>query len=146
MPPSISSRGLSLDVSQYLHANIGFLKHDPKFEEEEPYAFRYVADVPIPLTNMEMQFLSVPIHDIRGQEHKAKLQTCGFEVRKLRSNMSYEQFSSQKCIDTIYARDLRNQLIEDYSAIDVDFARIRVSYWCGWVTGATNITPLLCFA
>lgn len=105
---------------------IGFLERDPRFLEEEPYAFRYHADLPIPPTNMKTEFLNHAVCDLRGQEDLLSLDSCGFEVRKLRSSMSYEQFEVQDDINKIYLQDIDTQLREDYGATHVDFARVRV--------------------
>lgn len=115
------------DPSRAVIAPIGFLEPDPAFEHEEPYAFRYQADVPVPLTNMKTKFQRVSVCDLRGQEHVPNLEQNGFEILKLRSEMSYEQFENPESIEGVYVRDLKEQLCEDKGAREVDILRIRVS-------------------
>lgn len=110
-----------------LRAQIGFLKKSDRFEHEEPYAFRYKSDLAIPLSNMETEFRDVEIRDLRGQEDKADLDTCGFKIRKLRSSMRYEHFSDQSKIHGVYLKELEQLLKKDFGAVEVDFARVRVS-------------------
>ncbi|KAK4497673.1 hypothetical protein PRZ48_010326 [Zasmidium cellare] len=109
-----------------LDAQIGFLKKSTVFDHEEPYAFRYQADGLEKLTNMEMESIGVTLWDLRGQEEMARLDTCGFEVRTLRSKMTYEQFESKECITKIYVEDIKMQLCEDLGALHVTIERVRV--------------------
>ncbi|KAI5363853.1 hypothetical protein Slin14017_G058170 [Septoria linicola] len=122
------SPALRHDPVRSIAVRFGFLERSPIFDNEEAYAFRYQADVPVPLTNMEMTFRDVTVCDIRGQECHASLDSCGFEIRKLRSEMSYEQYRRPDCIKNIYVRDLKKQLCEDFGASDVDIARVRVGH------------------
>lgn len=108
-------------------APIGFLAKSPVFQHEEPYAFRYKAELPVPQTNMEMQDEKVDVCDMRGQEEMASLDINGFEVRKLRSKMTYNDFESQTLIERIYIPDIKAQLCEDFGAVAVDIERVRVS-------------------
>jgi len=105
---------------------MGFLRKSEVFRSEEPYAFRYQADLAIPLTNMETEFRDVDVYDLRGQEYEAHLSDCGFEFRALKSSMSYEQFWEEDAIRDVYLVDLKRQLQADYGAVEVDFARVRV--------------------
>lgn len=114
------------DESRSTYARVGFLKQNPAFQDEEPYAFRYKADVPCPSTNMETEFRRIPICDLRGQEASASLETCGFEIRKLRSTMKYEQFADDVEIQRVYLQDIQQQMREDFGAQDMDITRVRV--------------------
>lgn len=111
---------------QCITATIGFLSKIPVANDEERYAFRYKADVPIALTNMDTEYVDVKLCDLRGLEDKASLATCGFEIRKLRSTMTYEHFSRHDAIKDIYLHEISAQLIADYGAKEIDFARVRV--------------------
>lgn len=109
-------------------APIGFLTKDAVFDHEEPYAFKYQADGLEKLTNMETEMRRVTLYDLRGQEEMASLDTCGFEIRTLRSKMTYEQFEDQQCIKKIYLEDIKKQMREDLGALSVKIERVRVSH------------------
>lgn len=129
MPHPVETKaGASLrhDKANCIRASMGFLQKSSLFQSEEPYAFRYKADVPVPLTNMETEFLDIDICDLRGQEDAASLDDCGFEVRKLRSDMTYAQFADEKAIQSVYLADLKKQLLDDFGATELDYARVRV--------------------
>lgn len=108
-----------------LTAKIGFLEPNPVFRDEEPYAFRYRAQVPVPLTNMKMVFRNVNIRDLRGQD--VRLDTYGFEVWEWRSRMQYKQFENTSDIENIYVRGLKEQLTQKLHAKSIDIIRSRVS-------------------
>ena len=117
---------LQWEVSRSVFAHIGFLERDAMHEHEEPYAFRYKAEVPVPLTNMRTEFRPLRLCDLRGQEASASLDTCGFSILRLRSSMRYEQFENEKDIQNIYLRDLKLQLLDEYMADRADIVRVRV--------------------
>lgn len=117
---------LEHDLSRAVKAPIGFLKKSALFDNEEPYAFRYRADIPVPQTNMETEYMDVEICDIRGQEERASLQTCGFQIKRLQSAMTYEQFNNPKEVEDVYLQDLKHLLLEDTAVVEVDFDRVRV--------------------
>lgn len=105
---------------------MGFLKRDDRFVDEEPYAFRYMAeDMKIPLTNMETEYPEVQVCNLRGQESRAGLDSCGFEIRKLRSHTKYNELPEGLVEDT-FKDDVIDQLKEDYGASDADVIRVRV--------------------
>ncbi|KAF2160588.1 hypothetical protein M409DRAFT_70334 [Zasmidium cellare ATCC 36951] len=75
---------------------------------------------------METEYMNVEICDIRGQEERADLETCGFQIRKLRSAMTYEQFGNPACVEEVYLRDLRQLLLKEFGAAVVHFERTRI--------------------
>ena len=109
-----------------LKAPIRFLKRSPLFEHEEPYAFRYREVGMEKLTNMETEIVNVDVRDIRGQEHKANLDDCGFEIWKLRSSLSYEQFGNLSIVNDIYVGEVKRQLAEEFGADQIEIIRVRV--------------------
>lgn len=130
-PSELEDSNLEHDRSRAIKAPIGFLKRSDIFEREEPYAFRYQADnLPERRTNMETEYMDVEICDIRGQEQRASLDTCGFQVRKLQSSMTYEQFNNPAAVEDVYLRDLRQLLLEEFGAAVVYFERTRVRDIC----------------
>ncbi|KAK4614156.1 Fe(II)/2-oxoglutarate-dependent dioxygenase nvfI [Fulvia fulva] len=75
---------------------------------------------------MVTDFVEVLVSDLRRQEHKASLETCGFEIRGLRSTMAYEDFGGQERVDAVYVEDVKTQLREDFGASHIDIMRVRV--------------------
>ena len=118
--------GLLRGTARSVVAPIGFLERDLLHEHEEPYAFRYKTDVPVPLTNMRTEFRALRLCDLRGQEGSTSLDTCGFTILKLRSRMRYEQFESEKDIEDIYLHDLKSQFLKEYGADRAYILRVRV--------------------
>lgn len=106
--------------------SMGFLRKSYVFTSESAYAFRYKADIPCPLTNMENEMVTIPIRDIRDAEPKPSLDEQGFEILSWQSPLVYDQFGSEECVREMYLPALRRLLIAHLGAQRVDFVRHRV--------------------
>lgn len=123
-----------------IQASVGFLRRNAVFVQEEPYAFRFKADIPVPLTNMEYENRDVDIHNLRGQEDVPTLQEWGFEIRQMQSSMAYDDFGSEEIIRSKYLPELKEMLMKHYGAVDVDFARQRVGAYAGTIVNSNSLT------
>ena len=86
----------------FVTATMHFLKPNPLFSKQKPYAFNYgLETAEIPRTNMEREPVAdIRIRDLRGSEDDYNLEKHGFEVMQLQSELSRDDFfdKSKLCI------------------------------------------------
>lgn len=92
-------------------ASIHFLKSNPVFSEEKPYAFRYeIEEGPVPQSNMTMEEThGIKVCDIRNDIRNFTLERNGFEVMQIRCELSREDFLNEGKLAT-YFQELETTL------------------------------------
>ena len=85
-------------------AAIHFLKPSPDFSNTKPYAFKYgLESEGIPQTNMEMEEVKdISVFDMRGNEGSFTLETHGFEIIRLQSRLTYNDFFHTSRLPTYF--------------------------------------------
>ncbi|KAL8713802.1 MAG: hypothetical protein Q9225_006712 [Loekoesia sp. 1 TL-2023] len=108
-----------------VQAGIYFLKENPNYQEEKPYAFRFeFGSADVPQSNMEMQKIEpITITDIRGFEQDYSLGTNGFAILKFDSNLTYEDFHDSAKVKEYYYQELENLLKSHLGASEVKVFR-----------------------
>ena len=91
--------------------SIHFLTRDPEFEKTKPYAFRYeLQDEDVPQSNLRLQEQAgIHVKNMRGQENRFSLDHHGFEVMKISSELTYEDYNDAARLP-IYFRELEELL------------------------------------
>lgn len=117
-----------------VEASLHFLKKNPLYKEEKPYAFRYELstddDDDVPQSNMEMEKIDcVPITNMRTIEDKLSLEVNGFEVFEIESKLNYEEFFDPGKVQ-IYFRELERLLQIRLGASKVEVFRYGVCIYC----------------
>ncbi|KAI4149667.1 MAG: hypothetical protein L6R39_002449 [Caloplaca ligustica] len=89
------------DVQSAIH----FLKENPSYQHEKPYAFRFaLSSNDIPQSNMEMQKVEpITITDIRGFEQDYSLDVNGFTILELDSKLGYHDFYDSERVKVYFA-------------------------------------------
>lgn len=107
---------------------IHFLKENPAYQEEKPYAFRFELDTAeVPQSNMQMRKIEpITITDIRGSEDRYSLETNGFTVLRLDSRLVYDDFHDSKKVE-VYLNELETLLKSHLGAFQVKVFRHGVS-------------------
>lgn len=115
-----------------VEASLHFLKKNPLYKEEKPYAFRYELTPDVPQSNMEMEKIDrVPITNMRTIQDKLSLEVNGFEVVEIESKLNYEDFFDPGKVE-IYFRELERLLQLRLGASKVEVFRYGVQqkdYW-----------------
>lgn len=101
-----------------------FLKRSDVFQTEKPYAFRFpVESEDIQQTNMEMERKGpILITNMRGFEKSFSIETNGFAVLNLQSELAYEDFYDAAKVST-YFRELEALLKSHLGASHVEVFR-----------------------
>lgn len=98
-----------------------FLKPDEKFLYEKPYRLRYDPGDEIPRSNCETQIhKNIAIHDIRGAEAKYTLDRNGFQVLKLESKLTPQEFHNEERVRSVYYEELKELLKRTFGAKRVE--------------------------
>jgi hypothetical protein len=111
-----------------VQGSLYFLKKDPLHLIEKPYAFRFqVNDESVRQTNMEMERKGpITINDIRGSEKSFSIESNGFAVLGLKSQLLHEDFYNPDKVP-IYLRELEILLKNQLKASHVEVFRYGVS-------------------
>jgi hypothetical protein len=98
-----------------------FLKRDSKFLTEKPYRLRYDPGGEFPRTNCETQVqTNVLVRDIRGSEVKYTLNRNGFQVLRMNSKLTPEEFHDRELVKGIYYEELSDLLKRELGAKRVE--------------------------
>jgi hypothetical protein len=98
-----------------------FLKRDSKFLTEKPYRLRYDPGGEFPRTNCETQVQTdVLVRDIRGSEAKYTLNRNGFQVLRMNSKLTPEEFHDRELVKGIYYEELSDLLKRELGAKKVE--------------------------
>ena len=97
--------------SRNIQSAIHFLRENPCFKEEKPYAFRFdLESAGVPQSNMEMREVKpISITDMRGFEHNFSLEANGFAVLGLDSKLSYSDYHDAEKLK-VYFHELEELL------------------------------------
>ena len=108
--------------TRMVNASLYFLRTDPIHRAEKPYAFRYeIGTDEVPQSNMEMERRdNIQIADLRGIEKHFTLETHGFTILRLESQLKYEDFYNQKKIGTYFCE------LEDLLATQLKASTVKV--------------------
>jgi hypothetical protein len=102
-------------------ADLIFLEKDPKHETEKPYKLQYDPGPGLPRWNCKNQSRGgITIHDIRGEEPNFTVENQGFEVAKLSTELSPEEFSNDDKVRRVYYNELRDLCKKRFGAQRVE--------------------------
>jgi|SRR5579871_6650264 len=95
---------MSSDVS----SELVFLQQDTKHETEKPYKLQYDPGNDLPRKNCvdELQE-GIVIHDMRAKVHDFTLESNGFCVMKMESQLNPEDFDDDSKIQKVYYNELK---------------------------------------
>jgi len=98
---------MSFDIT----SELVFLQRDPKHEAEKPYKLQYDPGNDLPRKNCvdELQE-GIVIHDMRTKEHDFKLESNGFCISKLESQLLPEDFDDDNKVKKVYYSELKSLL------------------------------------
>lgn len=111
-----------------VQASIYFLKPNPLYQEEKPYAFCYEisdanAEKSVPQSNMEMERVDgISIRDIRTARERFSVERNGFEVIDIGDVIQYEDFFDESRLQ-VYFDTLESVLRERLGATKVEAFR-----------------------
>jgi hypothetical protein len=89
--------------------NLIFLEKDSKHETEKPYKLQYDPGPGLPRWNCKNESHDgITIHDIRGKESKFTVENQGFEVAKLSTELSPEDFTDEDKVRKVYYNELKD--------------------------------------
>jgi hypothetical protein len=98
-----------------------FLKPDSKYMHEKPYRLRYDPGDAIPRTNCETDVQrDITIRDIRGKEADYTLNRNGFQVVRLDSKLTPEDFHDRAKVKAVYYQELKELLKRTLGAKKVE--------------------------
>ena len=99
-----NSRVMSSDVI----SELVFLQRDPKHETEKPYKLQYDPGNDLPRRNCVDELREgIVIHDMRAKEHDFTLDSNGFCIMKLESQLHPEDFDDDSKIREVYYSELK---------------------------------------
>lgn len=105
-----------------------FLKPDPKYDHEKPYRLRYDPGDAIPRTNCETDVQKgIIVHDIRGREAEYTLNRNGFQVVRLDSKLTPDDFHDRAKVKAVYYQELKDLLKRTLGAKRVEVLEHGVS-------------------
>ena len=93
-------------------ASFFFLPKSPRWEKEKPYTLKFQPADNFPMTSEQrVEVKDILVKDIRGQESSFSLDENGFAVMPMRDlGMTYEDFSDDNKVKTVYLRAVAKQL------------------------------------
>lgn len=94
-------------------ARMTFLKEHSCPSNEKPYILLYPPTDDLPLQNYQDEEVSdIPVHDMRGILDELSLDKQGFVVSKIESKLSYEDFKDEEKLRSMYAKEVREHLLQ----------------------------------
>ncbi|KAF4430286.1 hypothetical protein FACUT_8945 [Fusarium acutatum] len=104
-------------------ASIFYMNRDPQYEKEKPYFFNIpVSDSWVPevrQTNVCYTRKTVAITNIRGHEGSFGLDKQGFQITKMLTGLSYDDFAVTETITTRFYPEVKDLLLRLPGSIDV---------------------------
>jgi hypothetical protein len=98
-------------------ASMNFLLRDSLYEEERPYLLIFEPPVGFPKQNIKLEKqTSLKIEDIRGREQQFSLGKNGFQITKIGSRMSPEDFDNEDLVKNVYLREAADHVRELFGA------------------------------
>lgn len=98
-------------MSSNVTSELVFLQRDPKHQIEKPYKLQYDPGNDLPRKNCVDELREgIVIHDLRGNEHDFTLESNGFCVMKLESQLNPEDFDDDAKIKNVYYNELKSLL------------------------------------
>lgn len=106
-----------------------FLKRDEKYLHEKPYRLRYDPGDAIPRTNCKTHAQNnVLVRDIRGTVSEYTLNKNGFQVLKMESRLTPEEFHDRERVKSVYYEELKELLKRSFGARRVEVLEHGVGY------------------
>lgn len=121
-----------------------FLKPDSRYIHEKPYRLRYDPGDAIPRTNCETDVKrDVTVRDIRGRETDYTLNRNGFQVVRLDSKLTPEDFHDRAKVKAVYYQELRELLQRTLGAKKVEVLEHGVCSSLGVIYWDLKMKPVL---
>ena len=90
---------------------MNFLARDDLYDEERPYLLIFEPPEGFPKSNIRLeQRRDLVVEDIRGCEDRFSLENHAFEVLKIRSRMSPEDFDNEGLVQKVYLQEVADHL------------------------------------
>lgn len=120
----VNKRYKSDNLDLPLHySTIFYMKRDPRYDNEKPYFFNIPVDASwlstVQQTNVCYTRKKIAISDIRGHENMFSLDTYGFQLGKLVTGLSYDDFAVTDLVVSRYYEEVRNYIKRHTGAVDV---------------------------
>ena len=119
-PNSIDCRlrgGSPLADMGTITASMNFLLRDSLYKEERPYLLIFQPPAGFPKQNIKLEKKTgLKIEDIRGREQQFSLEKNGFQITKIRSRMSPEDFDSEDLVKKVYLKEAADHVRELFGA------------------------------
>lgn len=107
----------------FYRASIFYMRPGPQYEAEKPYFMNIPVDpawLPtVKQTNVSYTRKTVAVADIRGHESLFSLDTNGFQLGQLKSNVPYDGFADTDTIISRYYDEVKLFLINYTGAVEV---------------------------
>jgi hypothetical protein len=94
-----------------------YLERTPLYDTEKPYSIRYHPAEPIPQTNYKKIKHPVTFKSMRQPDiGPFKINECGFEIIKLESKLSYDEFWDNEKVQEVYLEEVKEALKRELDA------------------------------
>jgi hypothetical protein len=91
--------------------SMNFLARDDLYEEERPYLLVFEPPEGFPKSNIRLEKRpDLIVEDIRGCEDRFSLENDAFQLLKIRSRMSPEDFDNEGLVQKVYLQEVADQI------------------------------------
>jgi hypothetical protein len=104
-----------------------FLERSPTWESTKPYNLQYYPQEDFPMHNHKHSEELVLVRNIQDRDHPPTLDREGFELRQLKTDMTYEDFKSEEKIQEVYCTELEEHFADVLGANHVRTLDFQVS-------------------
>jgi hypothetical protein len=93
--------------TQPVKSDMVFLKRDLLWDHEKPYRMRYIPIGGVPKTNFLTETHPLDIYNLRPAIPTLSLDTNGFEIHKLASDLNYNDFFDWNKVHAVYMKEVQ---------------------------------------
>ena len=96
---------------------MNFLKRDNRYNYEKPYLLIFDPPEGFPKTNIKLEkHTDLELRDIRGYEDQLSLEVHGFQIVKISSKLSYDDFNNEELVRDVYLREVADEVRKVFGA------------------------------
>lgn len=117
--------------SAIIESHMYYLERLPLYDVEKPYSMRYMPEDGIPQSNYTKIKCPITVQSMRGPGSGPFLiDECGFQVEKLHSGLSYDEFWDNQRVQQVYIEEVKQVLKKVLGAKYVHVLDYAVSVQC----------------
>lgn len=122
-----------------VNATLGYLADEELFLQERPYCLKFEAPTGLRRSNIQVDHRLQTIEDIRSRAEDFTIDKNGFTLIPFETKMTYQDFSDESKIISVYlaeAAELLQQLVGAFRVQIFEYV-VGLSSWCARIENLT---------